>query len=135
MDMTFKGIFMKNVFGFTPSRKGLVKLKSRALRSGAWFATLGAVERALVDCTIRIVDEIRSAVLVTALLSIVKKLEDASANRLSRAIRTIGLPSAQKLSLLAQKWGNKCAQDWACDLSFARFIAIMHINSPIVFSS
>lgn len=125
---------MRNTSCFTLSRSGLVNLKSRALRSGVWFATLRGVERALVDCTIRIVDQVRSTVLARTLLSIVKKLEDASENRVSRAIRAIGFPRAQKLSLLAQKWGNKCAQDWAFDLSFARFIAIMHINSPALFS-
>ncbi len=126
---------MRNTFCFTLSRRGLVNLKSRALRSGAWFTALRRVERALVDCSIRIVDEVRSTVLAKVLLSIVKKLEDASESRVSRAIRAVGFPCAQKLSLLAQKWGNKCAQDWAFDLSFARFIAIMHINSPALFSS
>jgi hypothetical protein len=132
--MAFKNTFMRSTFCFSLSRMGLVNLKSRALRSGVWFATLGAVERALVDCTIRIVHEVRSTVLAQALLIIVKKLEDVSESRVSRAIRTIGFSRAQKLSLLAQKWGNKCAQDWAFDLSFARFIVIMHINSPAVFA-
>jgi hypothetical protein len=91
---------------------------------------LGKVERALVDLAIRVVDRVRSPVLFKALVSIVKKLEDASMSRVSRAIRTIGFPCAQKLSLLAQKWGNKSAQNWIFDLSFARFIAVMHINSP-----
>ena len=133
--ISVKSTFMRHKFFFTLSRKGLVDLKLRALRSGAWFATLGRVERALVDCAIRIVDQVRSTVLAKALLSIMKKLEEASESRVSRAIRAIGFPLAQKLSLLAQKWGNKCAQSWALDLSFAKFIAIMHINSPVPFSS
>lgn len=127
--------FIGNTSCFTLTRQRLVNLKSMAFRSGAWFRALRRAERVLVDLTIKIIDRVRSPVLAKALLSIVKKLEDASENRVSRAIREVGFPCAQKLSLIAQKWGNKSARDWAFDLSFARFIATMHINSPALFSS
>jgi hypothetical protein len=125
---------MKDTLWITLTRRGLVNLKSRALRSGAWFTVLRRVERVLVDLTVKIVDRVRSPVLARVLLSIMKKLEDASQSRVSRAIRETGFLYARKLSLLAQKWGNECAQNWAFDVSFARFIAIMHINSPALFS-
>jgi hypothetical protein len=127
-------MFVKNKFSLAITRRDLIGLKSKALRRGAWFRVLGKVERALVDLTIKVVDQVRSPVLYKALVSIVKKLEDASDNRVSCAIKAIGFPCAQKLSLLAQKWGNKSAQNWMFDLSFARFIAIMYINSPALFS-
>ncbi|HVP92266.1 MAG TPA: hypothetical protein VMS94_00845 [Acidobacteriota bacterium] len=110
-------------------RGDLIKLKLRALRSGAWFRVLRRAERVLVDLTIRVVYEVRSRVLAKALLSIMKKLEDASENRVSRAIRDFGFPCTRRLSWLAQKWGNGFAEAWAFDFSFARFIAIMHINT------
>lgn len=130
-----KGVVLQNGFFFMLSRGELVKLKLRALRSGAWFRVLRRVERVLVDLTIRIVYRVRSSVLAKALLSIVKKLEDASESRVSRAVREVGFPCIRKLSLLAQKWGNKSAQSWMFDLSFARFIAIMHVNSPALYMS
>jgi hypothetical protein len=114
---------------FRLSKGDLIKLKLRALRSGAWFRALRRVERVLVDLTFRVVHRVRSRVLAKALLSIMKKLEDASENRVSRALREIGFPCARRLSLLAQKWGNRIAETWAFDFSFARFIAIMHINT------
>lgn len=132
--MIAKSRFVRNTSCFTLSRKRLINLKSIALRSGAWFMALRRAERVLIDLTIQIVDRVRSPVLAKTLLSIIKKLEYASENRVSREIREIGFPFAHKLSLLAQKWGNKCARDWAFDLSFARFLAIMHINSPALFS-
>jgi hypothetical protein len=133
--MIAKSLFVKTKFSSALTRRDLTSLRSRALRRGSWFRVLGKVERALVDLTIKVVDQVRSPVLYKALVSIVKKLESASDNRVSRAIRTVGFPCAQKLSLLAQKWGNKSAQNWMFDLSFARFIAIMHINSPALFPS
>ena len=111
------------------SRASLVKLKVKALRSGAWFRILRSAERALVDVTIRVVDRVRSSVLANALLSVVGKLLNASRSRIEVAVKEFGLPYAHKLSQLAQQWGNESARQWMSDLSFARFLAIMHINS------
>ena len=111
------------------SRSALAKLKSKALRSGAWFRILKGAERALVDVTIRVVDRVRSSVLINALLSVVGKLLNASISRVEIAVKNIGLPYARKLSLIAQQWGNKSARQWMFDLSFARFLTIMHVNN------
>jgi hypothetical protein len=43
-------------------------------------------------------------------------------------LREIGLPLAQKISLMAQKLGNISAGGWAFDSSFAIFLAVMHMN-------
>jgi hypothetical protein len=120
---------LKGKFSSSLTRSDLIGLKSRALRRGVWFRVLGRVERALVDLAIRIVHHVRNPVLYKALVSIVNKLWDSFDDRVSRAIRTIGFPSARRLSLLAQQWGNESARNWMFDSSFARFIAIMHINN------
>lgn len=126
-------MFKKCMLSSALTKRDLVNLKSAALRRGAWFRVLGKMERALVDLAIRVVFRVRSPVLHKALNSIVKKLIHAFDDKISRTIRTIGFPCAQKLSLLAQKWGNEPAQSWMFDQSFARFLAIMHINSPDLF--
>ena len=115
------------------SRDNLIRLKLKALKSDLWFRALSNVERALVDATIRVVDRVRSSVLAKALLSVVGKLLNASKSRVEVATKQIGLPSARRLSLLAQRWGNKTARQWMYDLSFAGFIAVMHINNPASF--
>jgi hypothetical protein len=111
------------------SRAALLRLRLRALRSGVWFRVLKSAERALVDVTIRVVDRVRSRVLARALLSVVGKLLDAQRSRVEVAVEEFGLPCARSLSLLAQGWGNESARGWMFDLSFARFLAVMHINS------
>jgi hypothetical protein len=118
----------------TLTRRDLIGLRLRALRRGVWSRVLGRIERALVDSTIEVVDRVRSPTLYKALVSIVKKLEDAFENRVSRAMRTFGFPCAQKLSSLAQEWGSESARSWRFDLSFVRFLAVMHINGSALSS-
>ena len=132
--MTAEDVFVVNKISLALTRRDLIDLRSRALRRGVWFRVLGRVERALVDLTIKVVDRVRSPMLTKALVSIVKKLEDAYENRVSQAMRTVGFPIAQKLSLLAQKWGNESARNWKLDLSFVRFLAVMHINGSALSS-
>lgn len=124
---------VKDQFLSVFSRDDVVRLKLKALKSGAWFRVLRNVERALVDLTIRVVDRVRSPVLTKTLLSLIGKLVDAQKTKVEVAVNEVGLPNARRFSLLAQKWGNKSARQWMFDLSFARFIAVMHINSPASF--
>jgi hypothetical protein len=118
---------------FMLTKQKLRKLKLQAVRRGVWFRGLSRVDRALVDLTMKVVDGVRSFTLAKALLSVIKKLEDAFESRVLRILKEVGFPLARKLSLFAQKWGNNLAQDWMRDVSFAKFLAIMHINSPGVF--
>jgi hypothetical protein len=118
---------------FTLGKQELRKLKLKAVRCGVWFRRLSRVDRALVNLTIKVVDGVHSFTLAKALLSVIKKLEDAFESRVLRILKEVGFPLARRLSLFAQKWGNNLAQDWMCDVSFAKFLGIMHINSPGVF--
>jgi len=111
-------------------RANLLRLKSRALRRGVWFRVLSRIDRVLVDLTVNVVDGVHGFRLAKALWSVVKKLEAALENRVLRAVNEVGYDLAGKLSLLAQKWGNRSAKDWAHDRSFARFLAIVRINDP-----
>lgn len=104
-------------------------LKLRALRSGAWYKALNCLDRALVNLTIRVAKRVQSLRLIKALLAVVNKLEEALENKISKAIRLVGFPLACKIGLLAEKWGNPLAESWSLDVSFARFLAIMYINS------
>ena len=124
----------KNFFGViysgTLGRRDLVRLKMKAVRTGIWTRALNRMDRALVDLTVNVVDVVHGFRLAEALWSVVKKLEAALENRVLRAVEEVGYDLAGKLSLLAQKWGNRSAKDWAEDRSFARFLAIVRINDP-----
>jgi len=61
---------------------------------------------------------------------VARKLESFLESRFARAIREVGLPLARKLSLFAQQWGNVRAAEWANDMGFARYWAIMLNGRP-----
>jgi hypothetical protein len=113
----------------------LVKLKLKAMRAGVWFRALPRIDRALVDLTIKVASNVRSVTLAKNLLAVMRKLEGIMESRLSRALREVGFPLAQKLSLVAQKWGNTSAKSWSSDSSFVNFLGVMHINEPKTFKS
>ena len=114
-------------------KKHLVNLKTKAMRSGAWFKTLSRIDRVFLDLTIRVVGIVHSAKLAESILALTKKLEDAIENSFSHRLRQIGLSQARKISLVAQKIGNTSATSWASDSSFAFFLAVMQINNVQVF--
>jgi len=110
------------------NKKQLMNLKTKAMRSGAWFKALRRIDRVLFDLTIRVTDTIRSAKLAKSIAVITRKLEDAMKGSFPSRLKKIGVPLAQKISFTAQKLGNISAVDWAFDSSFAIFLAVMHIN-------
>jgi hypothetical protein len=112
----------------------LMKLRLKAVRAGVWFRALPRIDRVLVDLTIKVASSIRSFTLAKSLLAVIRKLEGFLESSLSRALREVGLPLAQKLSLTAQKWGNPSARNWASGSSFAFFLAVLHINDPKTFT-
>ena len=111
----------------------LMKLRLKAMRAGVWFRALPRIDRVLVDLTIKVASSVRSVTLAKNLLAVIRKLEGFLESSLLRALREVGFPLAQKLSLVAQAWGNTPAKNWAFDSSFAFFLAVLHINDPKTF--
>ena len=106
----------------------LLKLRTKAMRSGMWFKALQRIDRVLVNLTIKVASNVRSFTLAKSILTITRKLGELLETKLSRTMRAIGFPMARKLSMLAQKWGNKSAQEWVNDMGFVQYLAIMNIS-------
>jgi len=113
---------------------GLAAIRSMAIRRHVWFRVLNRLERGLMNLTLKVTTEVRSKVLAKAVYSIVMRLQEALESRVDLSMRRIGAPLAKKLSLMAQKWGNSSAGIWSSDISFVRFLAVMHLNNPKVFT-
>lgn len=114
------------------SRSQLSKLRGKACRYGFWFRVLSRAERGLIDLTIRVVAKVRSLVLARSLISIVEKLEGAMESRVTHLVKVVGRPLAQKLSEIAQSWGNKAACSWVVDMDFIQYLAIMQGNLSLI---
>ena len=117
-----------NSFQFL-NKKQLMNLKTKAMRSGAWFKGLQRIDRVLFDLTIRVVDNIRSLQLAKSILVLIRKLENAMKNSFSIRLTEIGLPLAQKIGAIAQRLRNIYAKYWIFDSSFATFLAMMYIHN------
>ena len=115
--------------GVPPGKNELAKMKTKALRRGVWFKVLTRIERALVDLTIRFVKRIRSHFLAKVVTNIVEKLLDAMESKVSRLMREVGPVLAQKLSGIAQNWGNNSAVSWIADPGFRQYLTVMYINT------
>jgi len=107
----------------------LVKLKLKAMRSGVWFKALRKIDRVLLDLTLKVSGKVRSTTLAKELFAVIARLENALENPVARTVNDVGFQLAQKISQIAQGLGNLSARNWATDLSFARFLAIMHLNN------
>jgi len=108
----------------------LVKERRRALRKRVWFKALSRDERSIVSLTIRCVDWVQSAVLARIVMAILIKLKAAMESPVKRMVRTLGRSMAQRVSRIAQAWGNKCASQWAWDPGFIQYLAVMKMNTP-----
>jgi hypothetical protein len=102
----------------------LAKLRLLAIRQRVFFRVLSRVERGLIWLVLRVTKSVRSTVLANALSSIVEKLLEAMESKVELWARQIGVPLAQKISRIAQSWGNRTASEWANDCGFIRYLSI-----------
>jgi len=102
----------------------IAEAKKVALRRGVWFRILSRVERGIIDLTVRYVEAIKSSKLATIVTAIIEKLKISVETKIQRLVRTIGLPLARKISAIAASWGNKLANQWANDCSFAKYLVL-----------
>ncbi|MFB3889927.1 MAG: hypothetical protein ACE14S_10585 [Candidatus Bathyarchaeia archaeon] len=111
------------------SKLQLIRLKRKAMRYGVWFRVLPRIDRAIIELAVRVTDRIRSPALAKIIATIAGKLEEFVESRLVRVTREIGLPLTRRLSSYAQKWGYKTAKAWAGNADFARYLAVMNLNT------
>lgn len=105
-----------------------MKIKSKALRTRVWFRALSKVERAIVDLTIKCVEEVRSLTLQSALSGIVCKIIEALEDHFRVKVEKIGRQIAKNLGNVAQRWGNKTASNWKDDRHFILYLGVNSIN-------
>jgi len=112
-------------------RSELLRIRAEALRRGMWFKVLTQTERAMVDLAIKVVRGfIKGAMLAHLMRAVVAKLREAIESRFTRMVRENGRPLAARISRIAVAWGNRSAFLWSHDITFARYLAVLHMNLP-----
>lgn len=114
-------------------KEELMMWKLKAFRKRVWYKVLNRLERGLIASVIKVVDKVRSILLTKVLTSIVKKLQTALESPVTRMMREVGRSLAQKMSQIAQSWGNKSARRWKEDDKFIQFLTITRMNTPSAF--
>jgi len=111
------------------TREALAKLRLKALRRGVWFRDLKREERKLLELTIRVVEKVRSFLLVKIVSRIVGKLCEAMESMVIRLMKTEGRSLAEKISKIGQAWGNRAAKSWAKDRGFIQYLTVNNLSS------
>ena len=111
------------------TREALARLRLKALRRGVWFRNLKQSERKLLSLTIRVVERVRSFMLARLVSRIVGKLCEAMESRIFRFMRTEGRSLAERISKIAEAWGNRAAKFWANDRGFIQYLTVSNLSS------
>ncbi|NIR86602.1 hypothetical protein GWO13_03130, partial [Candidatus Bathyarchaeota archaeon] len=98
-----------------------MKVKSRALRNRTWYKILNRMERAIIDLTIKCVEKIRSHVLAQTVSTIISKILRTLKEDFMTQAEKVGREIAEKLSVIAQNWGNQTFFLRKRDRDFIRF--------------
>lgn len=115
------------------SRAEVLKIKKKATRHRIWFKILNRIDRAIINLTIQCVEKIRSPKLAEIVTAILNKLKQSLESPIKRLMKQVGLPLAQQLSQIAQRWGNKSAKYWAEDREFVKYLAVIQKNLSSLF--
>ena len=122
------------------TRGVLLSVKRKALRAGVYFRAISRLERALLECAIRVVKIVWSDTLAKLLMRIILKLLQAAGQIPLALAEYMGAKMARQTAKIAQKWGYKEAKSWEYDINFMRYqalnyLAIRNILDPIAFKS
>jgi hypothetical protein len=109
--------------------KFLKDIKIKSLRKRVWFITLDNLERGILSLAAQITDVVLSAVLEVELMKIINKLVDAMKNGFVKLMEGPCFKRTREISCVALKWGYSAARDWAFDLSFAKYLAMIRYNA------
>jgi hypothetical protein len=110
------------------TREALAKLRLKAVRRGVWFRDLKHSERKLLDLTIKVVQRVHSFILAKLVSRIVCKLCEAMESRILRLMKTEGRTLAEKISKIAEAWGNRAAKSWAKDSGFIQYLTVSRLS-------
>jgi hypothetical protein len=110
----------------------LSALRTKALRSGVWFASLSYEDRVLASMIHKNVRIVKNATLATVIARIMGKLFYALTNStFLKRIDGIGRPLAKAYSEKAVSMGNNEAANWMNDKNYIMYLGTMALHDPM----
>jgi len=117
-----------------PTGLGIGRLIQKARRYRAWYRSLRFEERRYLEALSRLFDAIRSPLVLkvagSLLGRLLKAIRGLGIGDLGFMMERIGKPLAERISLIALRWGYRKAYGWARDKGFIRYLTIMSLNAP-----
>jgi hypothetical protein len=121
-----------------PLKKGpLARLMRKGWRAGVLYRCLKKSEYELVKLVIKLLDRVSSLLLARVLAPMIRKLLEALQGTPKLMIHVLGEVNywmrkegrslAEKISRVAQRWGNKSAYKWPRDIGFIKYLTIMNL--------
>jgi hypothetical protein len=110
------------------TKQGLAKAKSRAVKNGLWYEVLTRTERAILDLTMKCVEQVRSQTLAKTIVRILGKIKTLGKGFMEKA-QEAGSDIIKQIVQIAQKWGNKKSSYWANDKNFIKFLGVTTLNT------
>jgi len=120
----------------SPDRNSLNKLKRMSVRNKSWFKVLSWEQRRFIDAAIMVAERRIRSLLVLRLLapSVMKLLRAVERGDVVKALAFMSdialrmmKDFAQKISWIAQSWGNKLAHKWVEDAGFIKYLTVMSL--------
>jgi hypothetical protein len=117
-----------------PKRNSLEKLKRVSIRNRAWFRVLDWKQRRFMDLVIKMMDRIRSPLLLKVLRPLVRRLLEAiggdartgALTLMDRGAYDMMREVAEKIVAVAQKWGNNSAKEWLNE-GLIKYLVVMNL--------
>ena len=117
-----------------PERGSLEKLKRLSIRNRAWFRVIDWKQRRFIDIVLKLVDRIRSPLLLRVLGPLVRRLLEAIGGDartgalilMDRGAYDMMRGVAEKIVAVAQKWGNKSAEKWLNE-GLIKYLVVMSL--------
>lgn len=105
----------------------LRRLRLKAIRRRA-LGCLDSLERGILYLSGRLVDRARGPGLVSQLLEIVMKLEQAMIGGFEKHVMDFGVRRLVSMVKTAVGFGSVVAREWVLDMGFASYLACMDYN-------
>jgi hypothetical protein len=102
----------------------LSNIRAKAIRRRVLYRCLDVVERGILYLASRVVDDVRSSVLVEQLMLIVKKLGAAMMSGFMRHVESFGAEQVRKIVDMATGFGSVVACEWLKCTGFSKYLSL-----------
>ena len=112
------------------TRRLLIDIRRKALRSGLWNKALDVVDQGIISLTIKVVDVVNSKILCTQITNIINKISDACKSDFTKYFIKYGDKRLKEIKKQAMHLGYIEAQNLGNNNEFVKYLIFLDYNQP-----